>query len=515
MDPASRGSTDAGVRWDRHTARAAAWVAVVLVVFGVAARCRFYARCPSYWYDEAYLLLNVFARGCGDLLGPLDHQQAAPPLFLLLLRGLYRAAGSGEWLMRLPAFAAGLAGLGLVVPLARLVVGRPGWPWVVGLCAVCHHAVAHGGEVKPYAIDLLVSEAVLLAAAALVLPGVSDGWRRVARAALLSSTVVGPWLSYPSLFVLGAALAGLCVQWLRRREHGLGRTVVILTLLLSVSVAALWWVAVRHQQTHDLQQWWAEFFPDVSTPARAAAWVVGYLVHVGHYGATGLGAPLLLLALPGWAVLWRRSPGLLVLTAGPLALAWVAGVLRAYPLGDRLVMFAAPCLWLPAGAGAGLLVRGLGRLADRGRVRWAAVGWLALAGGMMLPGAARMVKELAAGPVMPEFREAFALVDTLRLPGDRLWVSHPQVYEVYHGRPAWLMGAYTPPAEVRQAARAGHVWAVFTPQLPGLTLFPELFTALAEAGCVPVETHKLGGVEIVLFAPRAVGPPSPPAPRHP
>ena len=58
-------------------------------------------------------LLNVFGKHAQELLGPLNDEQAAPPLFLLLLRGLYVAGGRAEWLMRMPAFIAGLLALSL------------------------------------------------------------------------------------------------------------------------------------------------------------------------------------------------------------------------------------------------------------------------------------------------------------------------------------------------------------------------------------------------------------------
>src|SRR5689334_4080513 len=72
------------------------WALAALLAVGVAARLRLYASCPSYWYDEAYLLLNVFRKSCLELLGPLRDDQAAPPLFLWALRGLYAACGGGE-----------------------------------------------------------------------------------------------------------------------------------------------------------------------------------------------------------------------------------------------------------------------------------------------------------------------------------------------------------------------------------------------------------------------------------
>src|SRR3954462_2427628 len=96
---------------------------LTLLGLGFTLRIRQYAACPSYWYDEAYLLLNVFSLSFEELLGPLRENQAAPPLFLWALRGLYLALGGSEWIMRLPALLASLAGLLLLVPLARRLAG--------------------------------------------------------------------------------------------------------------------------------------------------------------------------------------------------------------------------------------------------------------------------------------------------------------------------------------------------------------------------------------------------------
>src|SRR5262249_37560164 len=105
---------------------ASPWPWAVCVALGLAARSVYLARGLSYWYDEAYLLLNVFQRDCPSLLGKIDHNVVIPPLFLWLLRGVYLVAGSQEWVMRLPAAAAGVAALALMFPLARVAVSRPG-----------------------------------------------------------------------------------------------------------------------------------------------------------------------------------------------------------------------------------------------------------------------------------------------------------------------------------------------------------------------------------------------------
>src|SRR5262249_47214419 len=136
------------------------WAAVIAA--GVVVRVGPYLGRHSYWYDEACLLLNVLERSYAGLLEPLAHNQAAPPLFVIMLRVLANLFGMSEWVMRLPAFLAGLAALGVMIPLARRVVGGPGSVWAVGLCAASYRAVYHGCEVKPYDGDVLVTILILL-----------------------------------------------------------------------------------------------------------------------------------------------------------------------------------------------------------------------------------------------------------------------------------------------------------------------------------------------------------------
>src|SRR5262249_54011078 len=117
---------------------------IAILFLGLAARLRHYLACPSYWYDEAYLLLNILHKSYADLIGPLEHDQAAPPFFLWLLRLVYSLFGSSEWAMRLPALSASVATVILMIFLARQLVGTTAWLWAVAFCAVSSHAVFHG-----------------------------------------------------------------------------------------------------------------------------------------------------------------------------------------------------------------------------------------------------------------------------------------------------------------------------------------------------------------------------------
>jgi 4-amino-4-deoxy-L-arabinose transferase-like glycosyltransferase len=434
-----------------------------VLAVGIAARCRQYAGCPSYWYDEAYLLLNVFDRGFAELLGPLRYRQAAPPAFLWSLRGLYELGGGSEWVMRLPALLSGLAGLALMVPLARSLVGGRGWVWAVAFCALSNHAVSHGCEVKPYATDFLVTAALLLGAAVCLR---TDGPRGWALAGVALAAPLAPWFSFPSVYVAAAAGLALLAAGVRRRSGPLTACGLVLGALLAVSAAALWYATMRYQNSRGLHAYWADYFPSLSSPKLVLRWTAGYLADVGQYGTAGMGVPLAVLMALGTAVLWWRSRALAVLVAGPLVLAWVGAALHRYPLGDRLLFFAVPCAWLLAAEAMAATVARLPR-----RATWAATAVLAA---LLLPGTLARFRDLAVIQAKAEFRQAFAFIERHRAAADRVMVQHVQVYEVYHGPDPALVDWEDPPGAVRQAVGRGRLWLVFAPTPDALAYVRDL-----------------------------------------
>src|SRR6476659_3213427 len=64
------------------------------VVEGVAFRLVFFERNRPLWYDEASVAANVVHRTWGALFRPLSGTQTAPPLFLVLLKGIMRSRGA-------------------------------------------------------------------------------------------------------------------------------------------------------------------------------------------------------------------------------------------------------------------------------------------------------------------------------------------------------------------------------------------------------------------------------------
>src|SRR5262245_57099081 len=227
------------------------WLLGFVLVLGMTALCRQYGSSDSFGYDEAYLLLNVSRHSFAELIGLPQPMAPAPPLFLGILRGLYLLAGPAEWAMRLPALLPSLAALGLMVPLARQCVSRGGWLWAVGLCAASNHVLCHACQAKPYAVDLCVAATILLAAACYLAPAVSPRTRAWCLAALWTVAALAPWLSFPSVFVLGGASLAMLLDAFRRRTRRLWVNWAGFSALQVLSFAALWACVAQHHNTAD------------------------------------------------------------------------------------------------------------------------------------------------------------------------------------------------------------------------------------------------------------------------
>src|SRR5665213_435468 len=146
------------------SASAARWILLLGILLGIACQLQEYAHDTSYWHDEASIVLNVRNRSAAQLLQTLDYDQAAPPLFLLAERALFKTLGDGEMSLRLLPLLSGILAVIAFGFLARRLLSTPWDALATILFALSDHLVSRATEVKPYVTDVLVCVALLLAA---------------------------------------------------------------------------------------------------------------------------------------------------------------------------------------------------------------------------------------------------------------------------------------------------------------------------------------------------------------
>jgi len=320
----------------------------VLVTIGLGLRSFHYLRDPSVWHDEAMLMVNIMSKSFGELFGPLDFNQAAPPLFLWIARAVSLVLGDGSYALRLVPYLASCISLLLMVPIALRTLPARCVPLALLLFACCHQLLWHACEVKPYATDVLAVTILLAAFCA------TRHWslsRQISLHAMLAPVLI--FLSYPACFVYGGLLVALLPAVWRDKQFRTMLAYGILGAVVFGTFAVLVLRPVRSQRNEALMHYWMCCFPCWEKPWTVPGWIALSTLEVFRYCCKPIGQPLAALAVIGGIELWRRNQRALVLVlAVPLALGFLAACMYRYPYGGvRFMVYMTPALVLLISAG--------------------------------------------------------------------------------------------------------------------------------------------------------------------
>jgi hypothetical protein len=360
------------------------WLALGLVLVGVAGRLlRYFLRFPI-WGDESFVAVNFLTRDYAGLTRQLEYGQVAPVLFLWSELAAFRLLGSSELALRLLPLLAGLASLALFWRLAWRSLRPPAAALAVGFLAVARWPVSMSTFVKPYSFDLFFSLALLVPAVEWLRAPGRLRWLLLL-AAVAPLALLG---SYPAAFVAGAVgLVLLPVAW---RAGWAARLAFGLFGALAAAGLAGGYLVGKSQLgpptgwvDNYLRSYWAHGFPP------AGAWPLLKWLAATHTGrmvaypfGDGNGGSVLtfLLCVVGGVWQWRHGGDrrLLALWLTPFGLGIVAAFLGKYPYGAccRLSQHVAPAVCLLAGAG-------LAALLERARAGRAAAAPLCVACGAL------------------------------------------------------------------------------------------------------------------------------------
>ncbi len=330
--------------------------AVVLV--GVALRASQYLLNPSLRMDEAALSLNLLGRDWGQLLAPLDYNQAAPLGFLYLEKAAISLFGDSEYGLRLVPSLAGAVSVPLFCLLVRRWENRGAALVSLTLFAFSFTLIRWSREVKQYSLDVLVVLALLL-----VLGCRSPArWTGLWTAAVSIAAGAAVFLSHPAVFILGAVsvLEGLAIG-LRRQWRALG-LVGVFTAVWGGAFLVHWKIAVREIATRGemLEYWSSAMVPLPPTTLEDLRSLFSKFVEVME-ASGGFPAPALA-ALPvavGAVTLFSRKPSYLCLLGGPGAVRPWRGSTAQVPLYGSF----------PALLGSGGAIAGGSRRRSHGRAR--------------------------------------------------------------------------------------------------------------------------------------------------
>jgi len=420
----------------RVTARQAL---VLAVAMGLALRLYHFFRLPSVWHDEAVVLLSAIHLNFYQLLGPLIHHEAAPPLFMMIERVMFLTFGDTLYVFRALPLAASCLSLCLLASIAWQLLPRPAAVLATALFAVSDRLLYHAIEAKPYALD------VLFATALIWLELKSRDWslrRRCLTA--LAFFPVALWLSFPACFMLGGWFLAQVPMLLRSRSRGDWIAAITLAVAVAGSFLVLLTGPIAAQRDASMESCWHDGFPDWSRVWTVPIWatvstfnILGYCVHPQGWLLAGF-------VIVGSIWMQRtHGPLLLTLMLAPWALNFVAALAGKYPYsGQRVLVYMTPAVVLLTAAGVPPVVAWCRRHAP--------AALLIVLFTLALPfvnTARRTVEQWN----RPNANEANALVRERWQPGDRIAFNNWEAeYALWTLRDAWIVpGETIPPGRQR------------------------------------------------------------------
>lgn len=334
-----------------------------LVALGLCWRTYRYALGLPIWGDEAFVAVNFVMRDFAGMIEPLVYGQICPLFFMWAELAVTKTLGLTEWALRLLPFLSGFAGLVLFARFTREVLPRSAWLCATGIFAGSYFIVRHSTEVKPYAIDLIISLSLtLLGWSVLTHPRSVRRW-----IALILLSGMAVWCSYPSLFVGGSVGLLLTLQLLRVRfRPGFLIGWSLFGLVLCGMARFMYVVYAKPHAEYASRMFelesWSSTFPPVAQPWKLPVWF--YEIHTGNMFAYPQGgrAPgsiaTFALFLVGCVRMWRMNRDLLLLLTAPFALTFLAAAMKAYPYGGsaRVAQHLAPAICMLTGLGLSALL---------------------------------------------------------------------------------------------------------------------------------------------------------------
>ncbi|MCB0633474.1 MAG: glycosyltransferase family 39 protein [Saprospiraceae bacterium] len=408
---------------------------------GILLRIVVYLQNRSLFLDEANLARNIADRSFAGLFAPLDHQQYAPPLFLVLEKLNWLVAGSSEMVLRCWPLIMGCVGLYLVYRLLIDQTGRSVAALIVlWLFSFSQVYIRYATELKQYGTDMAVSALLIWLTIRYPIGKRWYVWPLVGGIAV--------WLSMPSVFIL----AGIGIYWLipyywRKKPDGHFIRIIITGGIWLLSFGIYYLLILRHDvgrpaliayhQAHfwplfptDEEQW--QRLQQLSHSLMST--LCGHTVPALFFGGIGL--------LSGIRVLWATNKRMILLLLVPVLLCLVASGLGKYSLMERLSLFMMPLLGLLLGIGLHDLWQ---RAAGWGR------GLLVLLFIAVLP-LQKGIEYLIYPLQQEEMRPLLIELDKQLAEGDRLWIDH-------NARPASTWYTQYDRLEIGQIDRANLIFS--------------------------------------------------------
>ena len=235
---------------------------VVISIFALIIRLKFFIYNPSLFKDEANLALNILSTDYSQLFLPLKRFQVSPPLFLIATKLLYNTfhpatAFLSDMVLRIVPFISGVIAIPAFGILLRKILKNK-YIVLLGMLLLSYSqcAITMSAYLKQYSTEMLATILILLLTFYINLKEKS----LIKMFVILLIYIIFPFLSFTSIFLIP-----LCFWYLIRRalKIHLAKSKIILLSFIPVIVIACFGVYIwGYNGNYKMMfQQWMHFIP--------------------------------------------------------------------------------------------------------------------------------------------------------------------------------------------------------------------------------------------------------------
>jgi hypothetical protein len=324
------------------------WFSFLIILIGAAIRLRQYFFNRSLWLDEAMLALNIIKYNYTDLLKPLDYNQTAPPLFLIIVKFLTKIFGYQEQILRLFPLLAGIVSLFLFWYIADKFLNKFIVPLALVLLSFSRYAIYFSNEFKQYSVDLMVTIIILIMGFYLYKKNLD--LKNIILICISGTVLI--FTSDISIFILATISVSLFVLFLLEKKPKDIRKflkIIFISLFWFFSFLINYLFIIKERVNNYLLGYWqGSFAPIHISSINDLLWypktILDLINNPLYLYFPGI---VLFLIFVGLVYLYKNNEKFyFLILILPIFFTFIASILKFYPIYNRLMVFTLPILYL-------------------------------------------------------------------------------------------------------------------------------------------------------------------------
>lgn len=316
----------------------------VVIIVGVAISIFQFVFNRSLWLDESFLALNLMNRSYFELLMPLDHNQIAPILFLLIEKIFSSIMGYSEYglrLLPLLSYWGAIYFLYKILKILKLNI------YIIALSLSLFvfngTTIYYSSEVKQYMIDVLVITCMFY----LVLKNYDSIRSKYLLIGILG--VHSIFLSNVSPIILLCSGGYLLYNNFKSKRKEFWPTIIVSFIWFVYFVIYYLFFIYNHPIKDYMLEYWTNanaFMPINPFSIEFIQFIVGkyymYYLYLFDFGWIGFYGLQMLFLLGCYNLMEKRKLGILAIGIAPIIVHLVLSSIKLYPFDLRLILYTCP-----------------------------------------------------------------------------------------------------------------------------------------------------------------------------